>query len=102
MEKMKIVWEVPHHATVQSVTTDYLRAIVDRFESDLKRQTGGAFKNMSFTYIITAPAIWSDKAKLETLNCAEKAGFESRVARKHYGMVKNVKFNAQFHDSDLK
>lgn len=66
--------EIPHHATAESVVTDYLRALVDHVLKTLRNQIGAALDAMEITYVITVPAIWSDQAKARTLTCAEKAG----------------------------
>lgn len=66
--------ELPHHATAESVVTDYLRALVDHVLKTLRNQVGVALDSMEITYVITVPAIWSDQAKARTLTCAEKAG----------------------------
>lgn len=76
--KDRLRMEIPHHATPESLISDYLRAIVDHFKADLERQVGPAFHSMTFTYIITVPAIWSERAKVKTLECAEKSGLGSQ------------------------
>ena len=72
--KDRLRLEIPHHATPESLIADYLRAIVGHFKIELQRQVGPAYHSMAFTYIITVPAIWSERAKVKTLECAEKAG----------------------------
>lgn len=64
----------PPGATPKSVTTDYLRALIEHVSQVIKRQVGSAFESLSFTYVITVPAVWSQGAKIKTLNCAEEAG----------------------------
>lgn len=66
--------DYPHHATPESVTTDYLRALINHVQDNLKAQLGVAFDSMSFRYVITVPAMWSEKAKAELRKCAENAG----------------------------
>ena len=66
--------ERPHHATAESVVTDYLRALMEHTMREMKRRVGTAFDSMKFSYIITVPAVWSDRAKLQTRICAENAG----------------------------
>lgn len=66
--------DYPHHATPESVTTDYLRALTSHVKDVLKAQLGATFNSMSFTYVITVPAMWSERAKAELRRCAEKAG----------------------------
>lgn len=66
--------DYPHHSTPESALTDYLRALLKHVSEVLKHKVGSAFGSMTFTYVITVPAIWSDRAKVLTLDCAEKAG----------------------------
>ncbi|GLI78720.1 hypothetical protein PoHVEF18_007041 [Penicillium ochrochloron] len=66
--------DYPHHATPETVTTDYLRALTQHVHKLLKAQLGVAFDSMSFSYVITVPAMWSEKAKAELRKCAENAG----------------------------
>lgn len=66
--------DYPHHTTPESAVTDYLRALLRHVSEVLKHKVGAAFESMTFTYVITVPAIWSDRAKMLTLDCAEKAG----------------------------
>lgn len=66
--------DYPHHATPESAITDYLRALLKHVSEVLKHKVGAAFESMTFTYVITVPAIWSDRSKVLTLDCAEKAG----------------------------
>lgn len=66
--------DYPHHATPASVTTDYIRALLKYVHCRLKMQRGPAFDSMSFTNVITVPAMWSDKAQAELRNCAKEAG----------------------------
>ncbi|KAF7717301.1 Uncharacterized protein PECH_005096 [Penicillium ucsense] len=65
----------PHHATPVSVTTDYLRAVLNHVHSVLKSQVGPAFDHMTFVNVITVPAMWSDKARACQRTCATDAGF---------------------------
>lgn len=71
--------ERPHHATPESVVTDYLQALIEHTWSEMKRRVGTAFDSMKFSYVITVPAVWSEKAKLQTRVCAEKAGINSDI-----------------------
>ena len=44
----------------------------------MKADWGEDFQdNTPIEYILTVPAVWSDKAKSDTLQCASKAGFGS-------------------------
>jgi molecular chaperone DnaK (HSP70) len=64
----------PHHATAASVTTDYIRASIEHVHHVLKMQLGRAYEGMTFAYVITVPAMWSDKAQAELRKCATAAG----------------------------
>lgn len=64
----------PSASTPESVITDYLRLLAEHVAQIIKRQVGSAFESLTFTYVITVPAIWSEGAKHKTLTCAEDAG----------------------------
>lgn len=54
---------LPHHATIESVPTDYLRSLLNHVHSVLKIQLGPAFDTMVFAHVITVPAMWTGKAQ---------------------------------------
>ncbi|RAH65714.1 Hsp70 family protein [Aspergillus aculeatinus CBS 121060] len=56
------------------VTADYLRYLVGYAQGVLERRLGIAASAMNLRYILTVPAVWSDKAKNCTLRAALKAG----------------------------
>ncbi|KAJ5569788.1 uncharacterized protein N7459_009218 [Penicillium hispanicum] len=60
--------------TAEGVATDYLRQLTNHTRQEIKRHVGAVFDSMTFQYVITVPAVWSDKAKNLTRMCAEKAG----------------------------
>ena len=64
----------PPDATPKSVTTDYLRALIEHVSQVIKHQVGSAFESLTITFVITVPAVWSQGAKIETLTSAEEAG----------------------------
>ncbi|KAJ5666177.1 uncharacterized protein N7477_008625 [Penicillium maclennaniae] len=64
----------PPDATPQSVTTDYLRALIEFVSQVIKYQVGSVFETLLFSFVITVPAVWSQGAKIRTLTCAEEAG----------------------------
>ncbi|KAH0562391.1 hypothetical protein GP486_002914 [Trichoglossum hirsutum] len=73
------VLQLPHGKTATGVCTDYLREIF----VEAMRILGGVITQELVTvtaieYWFTVPAIWSDRAKQETLNAARAAGFGSR------------------------
>lgn len=71
--------ELPRHATVESVVTDYIRALMKHTWGEMKRKMGSAFDSMKFSYVMTVPAVWSEKAKTQTRICAERAGLGSSI-----------------------
>lgn len=67
--------KIPHHTLEEGVIVDYLRCFHNHIIRMLKSTIGHVFDNMPIEFVITVPAMWSDKAKAKTLECAEKAGF---------------------------
>jgi hypothetical protein len=67
--------DLPHRVSANKVVTDYLHALKEHIPKVLKDQFGPALDSMSFQYVITVPAVWSEKAKAQTRTCAEKADF---------------------------
>ena len=63
--------------TAETVTTDYLRQLIAHTRQEIRRRIGNTFNSMETRYVITVPAVWSDKAKSLTRICAEKAGMGS-------------------------
>ncbi|XRM48602.1 hypothetical protein ABZX51_011515 [Aspergillus tubingensis] len=66
---------VPYHSSSVDVVTDYLRCLREHTVDILKSKLGSSLDSTSLKFVITVPAIWSDKAKMTTMSCAEKAGF---------------------------
>lgn len=66
---------IPHHTTAEGAVTDYLRCLREHVISQIQVKIGPAFATSSFEYVITVPAIWTDKSKVATLQCAKDAGF---------------------------
>ncbi|PYI16694.1 hypothetical protein BO99DRAFT_465129 [Aspergillus violaceofuscus CBS 115571] len=56
------------------VTADYLRHLIKYAQGVLERRLGIAASAMNLQFILTVPAVWSDKAKDCTLRAALKAG----------------------------
>ena len=67
--------DVPYHTSLHGVVTDYLRSLHKHIIKMLRNKLGEAFETMSLEFVITVPAMWPDKAKMDTLACAEEAGF---------------------------
>ncbi|RAL16833.1 Hsp70 family protein [Aspergillus homomorphus CBS 101889] len=59
---------------VVQVIADYLRLIVKYAEEALERRLGVPSRVMDLRFVLTVPAVWSDKAKDGTLRAALKAG----------------------------
>ncbi|OCK79114.1 actin-like ATPase domain-containing protein [Lepidopterella palustris CBS 459.81] len=61
--------------TPQTLVTDYLTCLKKQAMKSLAGSYDSNALNRSIIeWVITTPAVWSQKAKLETLACAEKAG----------------------------
>jgi molecular chaperone DnaK (HSP70) len=59
--------------TPGQVTTEYLKELVGHAKGILKRRFGPAADEMDLSFVLTVPAVWSDKAKDITLNAAHLA-----------------------------
>lgn len=64
----------PYHASSEDLATEYLRKLHEHTVEILNSKLGSTFDSMKLAYVITVPAVWSDKAKEKTLSCAERAG----------------------------
>ncbi|KAJ5186887.1 hypothetical protein N7449_009881 [Penicillium cf. viridicatum] len=60
--------------TPMKVAGDYLGKLVTHTQEVLKRRFGTALQTMDLEYILTVPAVWSDKAKDLTMQVAHRAG----------------------------
>ncbi|GIJ99522.1 hypothetical protein Aspvir_001655 [Aspergillus viridinutans] len=56
------------------VTRDYLQLLVNSAKETLRRRFGNALDSMEIRYVLTVPAVWTDKAKNMTLTAAIDAG----------------------------
>ncbi|TPR10694.1 Transmembrane amino acid transporter family protein [Aspergillus niger] len=61
-----------------TLTGMYLTELVNHTNKILQRRFGPAVEEMEMQYVLTVPAIWSDKAKDATLNAALKARIPQR------------------------
>lgn len=62
------------------VAGDYLKKLVAHAQLVLERRFGDALRTMELQYILTVPAVWSDKGNYRTLQAAYQAGMPaSRV-----------------------
>ncbi|PWY68474.1 actin-like ATPase domain-containing protein [Aspergillus heteromorphus CBS 117.55] len=60
------------------VVADYLGHLIKHMEEILQRRLGVARAAMKMRFVLTVPAVWSDKAKDYTLQAAMKAGIPPR------------------------
>jgi molecular chaperone DnaK (HSP70) len=60
------------------VASDYLRKLVAHAQDTLDRRFGSAVQSMGLEYVLTVPAVWSDKAKSASIVAAEEAGIPVR------------------------
>ncbi|PKY05178.1 actin-like ATPase domain-containing protein [Aspergillus campestris IBT 28561] len=60
--------------TAVDVAGDYLKCLVAHAKTVLQRRLGAAFECMELHYVLTVPAVWSDKAKDATRVAGVKAG----------------------------
>ena len=56
------------------VASQYLEQVLLHTQDILERRLGSATKDMSKKYVLTVPAVWSDKAKDNTLKTAISGG----------------------------
>ncbi|RDK39918.1 actin-like ATPase domain-containing protein [Aspergillus phoenicis ATCC 13157] len=56
-----------------TLTGMYLTGLIDHTKKILQRRFGRAAEQMEMQYVLTVPAIWSDKAKDATLKAASRA-----------------------------
>ncbi|KAJ9284373.1 hypothetical protein DTO021C3_8018 [Paecilomyces variotii] len=64
----------PYHASPEELVTSYLSCMHKHIMRVLESKIGAAFSTMTWEYVVTVPAVWSDAAKARTNACAEKAG----------------------------
>lgn len=59
----------------KELVVDYLKALNQNLEHELRKHYGQGFsRDQPMEYIITVPAIWTDKAKETTRECSIRAG----------------------------
>lgn len=59
------------------VARDYLQLLVNSAKETLRRRFGNALDSMEIRYVLTVPAVWTDKAKNMTLTAATDAGISA-------------------------
>ncbi|KAF3288285.1 hypothetical protein TWF970_005366 [Orbilia oligospora] len=71
--------KIPHNKAVTELVADYLSALRAHITETLTAVYGPTFlKRSKLKYILTVPAIWSEKAKETHLEAAGKAGYGSK------------------------
>ncbi|KAK0103678.1 hypothetical protein ONS95_005688 [Cadophora gregata] len=70
---------LPRFRTAPEVCEDFLRGVYEYVSAKLRRQmTDVVYDNTPMECWVTLPAIWSEEAKVATLQAAKKAGFSNR------------------------
>ncbi|KAJ5258405.1 hypothetical protein N7524_009961 [Penicillium chrysogenum] len=67
--------------TPVEVAGDYLGKVVAHAQDVLARRFGAALQTMDLEYILTVPAVWSDKGKDYTRQAAQRAGISPASLR---------------------
>jgi molecular chaperone DnaK (HSP70) len=67
--------------TPVEVAGDYLGKVVAHAQDVLTRRFGSALQTMDLEYILTVPAVWSDKGKDYTRQAAQRAGIPAASLR---------------------
>lgn len=71
---------IPSSFNSETMVTDYLRALREPMIGILKHNVGeAAVESTPFFYIVTVPAVWSDRAKDKTRSCAANTGMGPKV-----------------------
>lgn len=71
---------LPRGKTAVDVAADYFRALYQYIQKILNNTYGEKFlSQQTISYIITVPALWSDRSKALTLRAASEGGFNGRV-----------------------
>ncbi|KAK6497417.1 Ubiquitin-conjugating enzyme E2 6 [Arthrobotrys musiformis] len=78
-EAQEAAEKIPHNKEVVDLVADYLSALRAHIIEKLTETYGPTFFNrLKLKYILTVPAIWSEKAKETHLEAAAKAGYGSK------------------------
>jgi molecular chaperone DnaK (HSP70) len=71
---------LPRGKTAVDVTADYLRPLYTYIQQILSNTYGEKFlASQTISYVITVPALWSDRSKALTQRAASEAGFNGKV-----------------------
>ncbi|KAL4960015.1 Hsp70 family protein [Aspergillus stella-maris] len=66
------------HKDAVQVTADFLRQLIGQTEEVLHRRLGLKMQELDLQYVLTVPAVWSDKAKDATMRAAVQAGMDMK------------------------
>ncbi|PLB48097.1 actin-like ATPase domain-containing protein [Aspergillus steynii IBT 23096] len=66
---------IPYHSTHEQAVTDYLCHLYEQIIKVLKTQKSPSITSNDLKFVLTVPAMWSEKAKVATIKCAHAAGF---------------------------
>ena len=71
---------LPRGKTAVDVCADYFRALYSYIQQILNNTYGEKFlSGQTLSYVITVPALWSDRSKALTLRAASEGGFNGKV-----------------------
>jgi molecular chaperone DnaK (HSP70) len=71
---------LPRGKTAVDVAADYFRALYQYVQHVLNNTYGEKFlAGQTLSYVITVPALWSDRSKALTLRAASEGGFNGKV-----------------------
>jgi molecular chaperone DnaK (HSP70) len=71
---------LPRGKTAVDVSADYFRALYAYIQQILQNTYGEKFlAGQTLSYVITVPALWSDRSKALTLRAAREGGFTGKV-----------------------
>jgi molecular chaperone DnaK (HSP70) len=70
---------LPRNKTAKDVVSDYLHGLYEYLIERLQRHDETTFNITPVQFWITVPAMWSDAAKMATIEATQAAGFGSRA-----------------------
>jgi len=81
-----------HSRSVESAIADFLQKIREHTISTLTLRWGAGFmRSAKIEWVMTVPAIWSDRAKNDTLQAAKQAGLAGTIT-----MISEVYFKCHY------
>jgi molecular chaperone DnaK (HSP70) len=71
---------LPRGKTAVDVAADYFRCLYQYIQSVLQNTYGDKYlATQTLSYVITVPALWSDRSKAFTMRAASEGGFNGKV-----------------------